>query len=257
MSNNHEFEQDAPWWKTFFDDSYARLGLEIIETERTRKEVDFIIDALKLQKQERVLDLACGMGRHALELARRGFTGVTGLDVTGQYLQKAREIKNKEDLNVRFLEGDMRSIPFEREFDACYNYFTSFGFFAEERDNLDVIASVAGSLKPGGRFLIETINRDYMAKSFVKQGWFEKDGEFVLKKFDFDLATSTLFSTWIYLKGKHKIEREVRILMYSLHEMVAMLERNGLEFLDAWGSSKKEPLTWEHQRLIVLAEKEK
>jgi SAM-dependent methyltransferase len=243
------------WWNSFFDDSYGRLGLEIIEDERTLREVDFIIEALGLKKQERILDLCCGMGRHALELARRGFTGVTGLDLTEQYLKKAREIKTKEDLNVRFLNGDMRVIPFEREFDAVYNYFTSFGFFPEEKDNLEVIASVARSLKPGGRFLIETIHRDHMVKNFVRQGWYEKNGEFVLKKFDIDLVTSTLASTWIYLKGKHKTEREVRIRMYSLHEMVAMLERSGLEFVSAWGNTLKEPLTFEHQRMAVLARK--
>jgi SAM-dependent methyltransferase len=245
----------SPWWEEFFDDSYGRMGLDVIDPERIQKEVDFIIDILGLQKHERILDLACGKGRHALELARRGFTGVTGLDYTKDYLEKAREIKSAEDLNVRFIEGDMRDIPFEREFDACFNYFTSFGFFAEPADNERVIASVAKALKPGGRFLLETIHRDHMLRHFHKLGWYERNDEYVLKSFDIDLATSTLISTWTYLRGEHKQEREVRLRIYSLHEMIAMFTHNGLEFVDAWSNKDKEPLTWDHHRMIILAGK--
>ena len=243
------------WWESFFDDSYGRMGLEVIEEERTKKEVNFIVDALALKKSERILDLACGTGRHALELARRGFTGVTGLDYTEEYLEKAHAQKTAEDLNVRFLQGDMRDIPFENQFDACFNYFTSFGFFADPRDNEKVIASVAKALKPGGRFLLETIHRDQMVRNFVRQGWYERNGEYVLKKFDVDLTTSTLISTWTYIREGKATSREVKLRMYSLHEIIAMLERNRLKFVDVWGNKEKGPLTWDHHRMIIVARK--
>jgi len=252
MRNN---KSTAMWWEEFFDDSYGRMGLEVIDAERTRVEVDFIVGALELKKREWILDLACGKGRHSLELARRGFSRVTGLDYTEDYLKKAREIKEAENLNVRLVQGDMRDIPFDAEFDAAYNYFTSFGFFADEKDNEKVIASVAKALKPGGRFLLETINRDQMIRNFFKLGWYEREGEYVLKRFEIDLETSTLVSEWTYLRGKRKTVRQVRIRMYSLHEMITMLRRNGLEFVSAWGNKEKELLTWDHHRMIVLAKK--
>jgi len=158
-------------------------------------------------------------------------------------------------LKVRFMHGDMRDIPFENEFDAVCNYFTSFGFFADPEDNERVIASAARTLKPGGKFLIETIHRDSMVRNYFKLGWYERGGEYVLKKFEIDLATSTLVSTWTYLKGKQKTEREVKLRMYSLHEMIGMFERNGLKFLEAWGNKEKEPLTWNHHRMLILARK--
>jgi SAM-dependent methyltransferase len=250
------------WWHTFFDDSYGRLGLEIIEEERTLREVDFIIDALKLKKQERVLDLACGMGRHALELVRRGFTGVTGLDYTESYLMKARELAQAEDLNVRFIQGDMRDIPFgaeegEEGFDACYNYFTSFGFFENERDNEQVIASVARALKPGGRFLLETMHRDYTVRHFHPRSWMKYGDDYVLKKHQIDLASSALTGSWTFISRGKTISSDMRLRMYSLHEMIGMLKRNGLRFQEAWGNRDKEALTWHHHRMIVVARKEK
>lgn len=254
-NNNHGSVQDVSWWKTFFDDSYGRLGLEIIEAERTHKEADFIIDALELQKHERVLDLACGMGRHALELARRGLTGVTGLDYTKEYLDKALSLKLREDLNVRFIQGDMRSIPFEAEFDAVYSYYTSFGFFENEADNEKVITSIAKALKPGGRFLAELMHRDFTVRHFSARSWMAYGDDYVLKEHEIDLATSRVIGKWTFIADGKVTSSNMRLRMYSLHEMVAMLERTGLEFACAWGNTLKEPLTFDHQRMIVLARK--
>ncbi|MBD3286201.1 methyltransferase domain-containing protein [candidate division WOR-3 bacterium] len=256
MNDINKSDWGSQWWTQFFDDSYGRMGLDVIDTQRTQKEVDFIAYTLELKKDERILDLACGKGRHALELARRGFTKVTGLDLTEDYLNEAKKVKAVEDLKVRFIAGDMRDIPFQAEFDAAYNYFTSFGFFADDKDNEKVIASVSRTLKPGGRILIETINRDRMVRHFRKLGWYERGGEYVLKSFDIDLETSTLISEWTYLAGERKTVRPVRIRMYSLHEMISMLQRNGLEYVDSWGNKDIEPLTLDNHRLILMARKE-
>ncbi|MBN2379538.1 class I SAM-dependent methyltransferase [candidate division WOR-3 bacterium] len=246
---------NAHWWQTFFDDSYGRMGLDVIETERTQKEVDFIISALELEKQERILDLCCGMGRHALELARRGFTGVTGLDYTQEYLDKAQTFKLDEGLNVRFIQGDMRFIPFEQEFDACYNYFTSFGFFEKDAENEKVIACVSKTLMPGGRFLIELMHRDFTIRRFHARSWMDYDGGLVLKAHEIDLAESRVIGKWTFVKDGKVSSSDMRLRMYSLHEMIAMLERNGLRFVETWGNTMKEPLTWDNPRMIVLAKK--
>lgn len=252
--------QNPFWWKEFFDDTYGRLGLEIINPERTTREVDFIIDALKLEKSERVLDLACGMGRHALELARRGFTAVTGLDYTQQYLEKALSAKRREDLNVSFIKGDMRSIPFDAEedeegFDAVYNYYTSFGFFEKEADNEKVIASVSKALKPGGRFLAELMHRDFTIRHFQARSWIDYDEGFVLKEHEIDLAASRVIGKWTFISDGKITSSDMRLRMYSLHEMIAMFKRNGLEFVEAWGNKEKEPITCNHHRMIIVARK--
>jgi 2-polyprenyl-3-methyl-5-hydroxy-6-metoxy-1,4-benzoquinol methylase len=146
------------WWKEYFDEPYAKAILESFE-ERASGEVDFIEDVLSLPGNAKILDLCCGLGRHSIELAKRGYK-VTGVDVTGDYLETARNKTKKREVKIDFIESDMRDISFNKKFDAVINMFTSFGFFEEENDNFKVLKNVSNALKPGGKFLIDVINRD-------------------------------------------------------------------------------------------------
>ena len=244
------------WWETFFDENFTRLGLEPIEPDRTRKETDFIVDALELDKGSRVLDLCCGVGRHSLELARRGFKHVTGLDFSKPSLERAIGQAEREGLPVRFIEGDMRRIPFEGELDAVFSFFTSFGFFDDPKEDERTIAAVAKALRRGGRFLLEVANRDFIVRHFQPRGWTEHDGEFVLEDRAFDLSTSINHGEWVFVTKKGPVKREVRVRLYSLHELIALLGRSGLRFEAAWGTLDRQPLTFDHSRQKVLAVKE-
>ena len=243
------------WWETFFDEDFARLGLDAIEPDRTRRETEFIIDALRLKKGSRVLDLGCGVGRHSLELARRGFKGVTGLDFSKPSLERAVARAGREGLPVRFIEGDMRLIPFDGELNAVFSFFTSFGYFDDPKEDERAIASVAKALKRGGRFLLEVANRDFIVRHFQPRGWTEHDGEFVLEDRTFDLSTSINHGEWVFVTRQGPVRREVRVRLYSLHELIAMLGRNGLRFKEAWGTLDKQPLTFDHSRQKIVAVK--
>jgi len=243
------------WWETFFDENFTRLGLEPIEPDRTRRETDFIVDALQLEEGSRVLDLSCGVGRHSLELARRGFKDVTGLDFSKPSLERAIGQARREGLPVRFIEGDMRRIPFEGELDAVFSFFTSFGYFDDPKEDERTVASVAKALKKGGRFLLEVANRDYIVRHFEPRGWTEHDGEFVLEDRTLDLSTSINHGEWVFVTKQGPVKREVRVRLYSLHELIALLGRNGLRFKEAWGTLDKQPLTFDHSRQKVVAVK--
>lgn len=245
----------SEWWKEVFDERWGRLGLESIEPEQTKREVDFLVDVLELKLDSKVLDLACGMGRHALELARRGFAHVTGLDLTGLYIENARLEAKNEGLNVEFVQADMRDIPFNEELDAVYNFYTSFGFFESDKENEKVIGGVVRALKPGGRFLMDIVNRDWIVRNFQRRGWSEYEGDYVLAEREFDLRTSYATATWIFIDKGKKIERRISHRIYSLHELVDLFERNRLKFKEAWGNLDAEPLTWNHKMQKLLAVK--
>jgi len=130
------------WWKTFFDRRYYGDTLDLLEEERTLKEVDFVLSALQLRPGAKILDLCCGVGRHALEFAARGYS-VTGLDYTVEYLDRARAKAEDAGLDLKLVRADMRRIPAGIKYDAVVNLFTSFGYFDSDAENFKVLGAVA------------------------------------------------------------------------------------------------------------------
>ncbi|NIT57732.1 MAG: methyltransferase domain-containing protein, partial [Aliifodinibius sp.] len=114
---------------------------------------------LGIEASSPILDLGCGIGRHTLELAHRGFT-VTGVDRTQTYLNKAREKARIGGLEVEFVQADMRSFRRTGAFEAVINLFSSFGYFENPEEDRRVVENVYDSLKPGGRFLVEMMGKE-------------------------------------------------------------------------------------------------
>lgn len=130
-------QAEPEWWQTLFDEKYLSTYIDRLTPEQTTKEVDFIVSTLDLEKGAKILDLACGHGRHSLELAKRGYR-VTGVDYSEHFINIAKENAKKENVNVTYTQGDMREISYKDEFDAVVNIFTSFGYFKDDSDNVKV-----------------------------------------------------------------------------------------------------------------------
>lgn len=143
----------ADWWRTLFNALYLKTDGDVVENdENTAAEVDALIERAALDPGSCVLDLCCGQGRHALELARRGYSHVTGLDRSRTLIRLAKTRARKEGLDVRFHEGDARRFRLPRaSFDCVAILGNSFGYFEQEADDLDILQSVARVLRPGDR----------------------------------------------------------------------------------------------------------
>jgi SAM-dependent methyltransferase len=163
-------EPDSDWWRTWFGPRYLALYDETL-MERTPAEIDRLEALLRLRPPERILDLPCGQGRHAIELARRGYQ-VTGMDISPYLIEIARERAGAAGVQVRWLTGDMRQPIAGATFDLILNLFTSFGYFAEDDDDRQVLAAAASMLRPGGRFVLEVINGERVMANFEGRGWF-------------------------------------------------------------------------------------
>src|SRR5690242_2740481 len=144
------------WWRTWFGPGYLELYDEALR-ERTPIEIDQLERFLHIRPPLRILDLPCGQGRHAIELARRGYE-VTGVDLSPFLLNVAETRAREADVTVRWQLGDMRDVLDGEPFDLIINLFTSFGYFAEAADDRLVVRTAAAMLEPGGRFLLEVIN---------------------------------------------------------------------------------------------------
>ncbi len=146
------------WWRKFFNDDYLKLYKH--DEGQTSKEADSVIRMLQIEKGKKILDLACGFGRHSVVLAQKGLV-VTGYDLSESFLKRAKDVADTMKVNIDLIQGDMRQIPFESEYDAVINMFTAFGFFEHEEEDLQVLKGVHKALKPGGQFLMDVLNREY------------------------------------------------------------------------------------------------
>ena len=125
--------EGTPWYEAFFDAEYLRLYEHQFTEERAEKEVSFVLEALGLAAGASLLDLCCGQGRHAVVFAGRGLE-VTAQDLSREYVALAEEAAAAAGVELRSVVGDMREIPFENEFDAVVNMFTSFGYLESEAE---------------------------------------------------------------------------------------------------------------------------
>lgn len=249
-------EVDPCWYEDFFGEDWLTIARTVTDPESTVRQVDFVADRLGLLPAARVLDLACGHDRHALELARRGYR-VTGLDLSEPSLALARGTAAAEQLEVEFVQGDMRELPWEEEFDAVLNMFTAYGYFEEEADDERVLMAVAGALRPGGSFLLDTISLFMLVRRFQPRSWKElDDGRVVIEDRSYDPVTGRSDATWTLLSPQGtRSELRASLRVYTLPELRTMLSRAGLETAAAWSDWEGSEYSFEGSRLIVHARK--
>lgn len=249
MNTVKPWHEDDSFWETW--GSWLFLPPRI---QHAVEEVDKTVRLLQIAPGARVLDLGCGVGRHSLELARRGFK-VTGVDRTKSYLKQAREQAEKEKLDVEFVQSDMRAFHRPGAFDAVINLFTTFGYFEDINDDRKVIANVCDSLKPGGAFIMDTHGKETLSKIFQKHIWNEYEGIIVLQEMTVSQNWSWMQSRWIMLRGNERIENTVSHRLYAASELAALLTDGGFSRVDVFGDGDGHPYDETARRLVVVGHK--
>lgn len=226
--------------------------------EETLAEIDFLEKALALKQGDQILDCPCGHGRHSIELARRGHH-VTGQDLNSFFLGEAKKAAKRAGVSVRWVRGDMREIPFEDKFDVALNLYNAFGYLEGDEEDQRALDQAAKALKRGGRFVLDIMNRDYIARTYrekVKDWQQFSDGSAVLVERQFDLATGRSVQKRIrILKNGKRKEFLLFFRMYAAAELDVMFRKAGLTLKQRYGSFNADPLTPDSTRHILIAEK--
>ena len=163
----------AEWWRKLFNAMYVKTDGDVVEnSENTRREVDFIMSAAAIQPHSTILDLCCGQGRHCIELARRGFKNVNGVDRSRYLVRLAKKRAQSEGLQVIFKEGDARNprLP-ESTFDCVAIMGNSFGYFSNKKDDEKVLTMVGKILRPSGQIVLDITDGAHMAEHFDRRSW--------------------------------------------------------------------------------------
>ena len=253
-------EKDTGWWKDFYAD--FRPLFDIIPKKVSNAEARYIIKKLGLKPGKSFLDCPCGIGRIAIPMARKGIR-VMGVDITPSFLDELAEKAKKLNLKVDIIRRDMRQIDFNSRFDAAGNVWTSFGYFEEDSDNMLVLQKMYCALKPGGKFILHVINRDWIMANYTPRDWHEfKDPKRpvtvrVLEKRHFDYSKSINYGTWHWISDGKEKTYKVSIRMYSYHELLRMFTAVGFTDIEGYGSIKDEPIARDKQMMFVIGTKPK
>lgn len=164
---------DPNWWWHIFNSLYLKTDGDVVEDKNiTIGEVDMLLSILSLSPEDGILDLCCGQGRHSLELAKRGFKYIEGLDRSHYLIQKAKTKAKKEGLGVRFREGDARKLQYPHDaFNVVMILGNSFGYFETIEDDMRVLREVLRVLKPWGKLYIDVADGEYLKKNFQPHSW--------------------------------------------------------------------------------------
>jgi D-alanine-D-alanine ligase len=251
------------WWKHIFNSFYLKTDGDVVnDQEITRREVDLFTYILGLKSEDSILDLCCGHGRHSLELARRGFKNVEGLDISHYLIRRARLQAEKEGLKVKFREGDARRLPYQADtFDAVMILGNSFGYFESIRDDLQVLKEVWRVLRPWGKILIDVADGSYLKENYQKRSWeWINKQMFVCRERSLSSDGQRLISREVIVNARKGViaDQVYAIRLYNKDMLRQLLEKAGFINIVFQGelspdSKRSQDLGMMEKRIIVTA----
>ncbi|MGM0375701.1 MAG: class I SAM-dependent methyltransferase [Bacteroidota bacterium] len=254
--------ENKQWYETLFENYSEQYDNESF-TQGTNGECDFIEKELNFNKEAAILDVGCGTGRHAIELAKRGYH-ITGIDLSEPQLEKAREKAVKADFEIDFQKHDARNLPFKEQFDAAI-MFCEGGFPLMETDemNFEILRNVTKALKTPTRFIFTTLNGLFPLFHSVEKfcAANAQEGNAAYRNNKFDLITFRDYNTTeITEDSGKKMTLESNERYYIPSEITWLLKSLGFQKIDIFGAklgafSRNDQLTPDDFEMLVIAEK--
>ena len=239
----HDLERHLPsdWWRTLFNSLYLKTDGDVVENpDNTIQEIDLITRISGAKPGDRILDLCCGQGRHTLELARRGYRMVTGIDRSRYLIRLARKRARTEGLNINFHEGDARKFRIKNEYyDHVFLLGNSFGYFEQKSDDEAVLKNINSILAPEGFLVLDLVDGEWMRNHYEARSWewidqnhfvcreraLTRDGERIVTRELISHAEKGVIADQFYAER-----------LYTKDKIGALLERCGYENVHFHGS---------------------
>jgi ubiquinone/menaquinone biosynthesis C-methylase UbiE len=229
-----------------FNADYLHFYEGILTPERTEEDVETIVELLDLEAGAEILDCPCGHGRIANALAERGFR-VTGIDASEFFLERARADAAERGVEVEYVRGDMRDLPWRDRFNALVNWFTSFGYFSDEQ-NKAVLREFRDVLKPGGKLLLETQNITRILLNPRPLQLVERNGDLMLDEWKLDVENARFVTARTVVRDGRTRKTHFVVRWFSVPELRAWFEEAG------FGNVRTPGLT-QDTRLVLVADR--
>ncbi len=249
MTENTQWSEDERFWEAILPFIFSDQQMEMAPVQ-----VEKILTLMKPPPGAHILDLCCGIGRHSLEFARRGYR-VTGVDRTQRYLDTAITRADADKLDIEFILGDMRTYRRQEAFDGVTNLFTSFGFFDNPDDENRIIENIYHSLKPDGCLVIDLVGKEILARNFQPRDWTEAGGVLRLEEREPVENWTYMNNRWLMIRDGKIDEFTFKLRIYSGHELALLLTSAGFGEVSIYGSLDGSPYDHTAQRMVAVARK--
>jgi D-alanine-D-alanine ligase len=173
---------DRDWWKHYFNDIYLITDARSVCNEvLTERETDILEESLGLNRNDRILDLCGGHGRHSMALARRGYRDLTVLDFSDHLIRLGRKMAKESGLSVKFVRADARRSALKgTDYSAIFIMANSFGYFLNDKENVRLLKEAHRLLKKGGRLLLDLTDPDYLKKNLKPLSWHDASEDIIV-----------------------------------------------------------------------------
>lgn len=228
--------------------------------EDTEKQVDFLIKTMNLTGKEKILDLACGYGRHSLAFARRGFQ-VVGVDITKDFIEDANKSAKEEALPAKFIQSDIREVSFEQEFDVVLNMADgAIGYLENDEENLKIFDVIARALRPGGKHFMDIVSANYADTHFPCSLWDAGEKGLTLSQFEWDKESKImLYGQLDYYFGeilnKPVFDTGCPTRLYHMNEVHKIMQNRGMQVVQMFGTFDGIEASSNELQMMVYSEK--
>jgi cyclopropane fatty-acyl-phospholipid synthase-like methyltransferase len=242
------------WYETFFHGIALDVWRRVMTPEQTQAEANFLEKEFAAPVGSRFLDVPCGNGRVAIELASRGYQ-MTGIDLSKEFLDEACLTSAKSRLRIDWILGDMRNIAGINIYDGAFCLGNSFGYL-KHQDMEAFLETLSRALKPQARFILETgIAAEALLPHFKEREWYQFDDILFMLENYYRADVSCLETKMTFVRNGRSEVRETLHWVYTAGEIRRMLERAGFSILDMFESVESKPFTLGSQELFLIAEK--
>lgn len=231
----------------FYEDS--------LRPEKTERECNYIEEHCQLSGQGKILDLACGHGRHSIEFCKRNYE-VEGIDINEDFINLAKGTSQERGLDVQFFRRDILDIEYKDKFDVALFLFNSLGFFDRE-DARRIFKKISESLMKGGRAFIDCKNRDHILKEIKPYEVYEKGEDLMIDRLSFNPVKGTTTNNRTYIKNGKRYESPFTMYSYNYSDVERFLEGTELKIKKVLGGWKNEQFDSDSRRITLILEKKK
>ncbi len=243
----------SEWFRDWFNTEEYLYVYRKRNEKDAKKLVDLILKNTNLKKDAGILDLACGTGRHSIFFASCGYK-VTAVDLSENLLKVARASAQAANVDIRFIQADMRHFCVNEEFDLIVNLFTSFGYFEEDEKNFRLFDFVNKQLSEKGSFVLDYFNRNYVENNLVKLSEEKTNGTKIIQ--ERSIIGNRVVKKIKILKDGIEKRFEENVRMYYKSELVEEILKRNMRIKNIFGDSKGNNFDIDtSKRIIIIAER--